>query len=331
MPLADFGIDSDEVVQAAKGVKVVGLQFPEGLRRFAPELAATLEGTGIRVVVSADPCFGACDLDLRLLDRVDRLFHFGHAPIPSLVPPGDRVVFFESQETADPLPLVDQAVALLESPVMVTAAVQYRDRLPAIKARLQELDIALGSPGPTPPRLVFPEQVLGCCFPTPAPSQMVASILYIGSGVFHPLGLAFSSDRPVIRLDPTEGRVVTLTEEKDRFLRQRFGLVAAAMDAERFIIVGGSKPGQARPELSERLAEHGRAAGKAVMVVETDLTTPERLLHFRTAEVFVNTSCPRVAFDDALRHGRPLLTPHEFLVAIGVAEWEPYRFDTINW
>ncbi|MFP4655923.1 MAG: diphthamide synthesis protein, partial [Methanohalobium sp.] len=61
---------------------VVGLQLPEGLKRQSIAIATELErSTGVEVLISADPCYGACDLDTDILDNVDILFHFGHSEL----------------------------------------------------------------------------------------------------------------------------------------------------------------------------------------------------------------------------------------------------------
>jgi 2-(3-amino-3-carboxypropyl)histidine synthase len=46
-------------------------------------------------------------------------------------------------------------------------------------------------------------------------------------------------------------------------------------------------------------------------------------------DAFVSTACPRIAIDDALRYKRPMLTPIELEVALGVRAWEDYAFDSI--
>ncbi|MEM2935699.1 MAG: diphthamide biosynthesis enzyme Dph2, partial [Candidatus Bathyarchaeia archaeon] len=46
----------------SRGAKRVLLQLPEGLKAEGPRLAAMVEGTGALAIVSADPCYGACDL-----------------------------------------------------------------------------------------------------------------------------------------------------------------------------------------------------------------------------------------------------------------------------
>ena len=51
--------------------KKVGLQFPEGLKVHATKIARQIEKeTGALVIISADPCYGACDVadvDMRIL------------------------------------------------------------------------------------------------------------------------------------------------------------------------------------------------------------------------------------------------------------------------
>ncbi|MCX6695527.1 MAG: diphthamide synthesis protein [Candidatus Altiarchaeota archaeon] len=81
MPEYDF--ETDLVVEQIKKAKAkrVGLQFPEGLKDKAVEIASLIEGkTKAKVFIYVDPTYGACDLkknqyrDLKL----DLLVHFGH-------------------------------------------------------------------------------------------------------------------------------------------------------------------------------------------------------------------------------------------------------------
>src|ERR1700687_1411384 len=89
------------------GAKTVGFQFPEGLKRKGAELARMVEeATGAEVIISGDPCFGACDLDMTLLDYVDTLFHFGHAELGDMNFSG-KVYFIEARSTVDVRPVVE--------------------------------------------------------------------------------------------------------------------------------------------------------------------------------------------------------------------------------
>ena len=50
-----------------RGAKSVALQFPAGLKRRAAGYATALEDAGFDVIISGDPCYGACDLALDTL------------------------------------------------------------------------------------------------------------------------------------------------------------------------------------------------------------------------------------------------------------------------
>ncbi len=54
------------------------------------------------------------------------------------------------------------------------------------------------------------------------------------------------------------------------------------------------------------------------------------LIDFYPVDAFVNTACPRIAIDDAVRYRKPLITPFELEVALGEKQWETgYMFDEI--
>ena len=73
---------SDLVRQLRKRrAKKVALQFPAGLKRRAAGYAGALREAGFDVIISGDPCYGACDLALGTLDYTDVLVHIGHAPV----------------------------------------------------------------------------------------------------------------------------------------------------------------------------------------------------------------------------------------------------------
>jgi diphthamide biosynthesis enzyme Dph1/Dph2-like protein len=67
----------------------VALQAPEGLKRTLPRLADDLRRRGYSVIISGDPCYGACDLDLAARDRADILIHIGHTPVDNT----ERVIY----------------------------------------------------------------------------------------------------------------------------------------------------------------------------------------------------------------------------------------------
>src|SRR4030043_713610 len=63
--------------------KRVLLQLPEGLKPEAPRLAKLVEKAGALPIVSADPCYGACDLATSEAENLggNLILHFGHAKL----------------------------------------------------------------------------------------------------------------------------------------------------------------------------------------------------------------------------------------------------------
>ena len=312
-------IDVDEIIRIAgeRGAKVVGLQFPEGLKRQGPDAAKTIESRiGAAVIISGDPCYGACDIDDGLLEMVDVLFHFGHSRLLD----DDRVVFIEYYHEVDIDAAVHNALPMLGQKVGIVITVQH---VPMI-GRIEQLLIESGrtpvvSRGDS--RIAYPGQLLGCNFSaTPAG---VDSILYVGSGNFHPMGVQLSTNVPVIAADPftSEARKVDV----EKIMRQRYAAMTRALDAKKWGVIVGMKPGQRRLDLARRIKE---TAGDAVIISIREIT-PDRLLSFKV-DAYVSTACPRVAIDDAARFSVPVLTPIEFDIVKGRRRWDELAFDEIR-
>jgi 2-(3-amino-3-carboxypropyl)histidine synthase len=83
MDNAAYDFETDRVIKEVrkKKAKRIGLQFPEGLKAYAIEIAGKIEKeTGTQTVIFTDPVYGACDTkekDAQLL-RLDMIIHFGH-------------------------------------------------------------------------------------------------------------------------------------------------------------------------------------------------------------------------------------------------------------
>lgn len=81
----NYDFELDRVVREIRKskAKLVGLQFPEGLKTRAVDVAREIEGkTGCTTVIFADPCYGACDTKEMEAEQlgVDVVFQFGHDP-----------------------------------------------------------------------------------------------------------------------------------------------------------------------------------------------------------------------------------------------------------
>ena len=292
----------------------MALQFPAGLKRRGYALAQELRAEGFDVILSGDPCYGACDLALDTLEVADVLVHFGHAPVGH----HDRVIFEPVSLDFDPA-TVREALPLLRGPrIGLVTTVQHMHLLEAVADELRragfEPVIAAGSV-----RTPHPGQVLGCSFRA-ARETGAREILYVGTGLFHPLGVQLATGARVVALDPYTGEAAAVSAE--RFLRQRFGLIERARGAERIGILISAKNGQQRLDLARRLVT---LSDRAILVLIREVT-PESLLDLG-CDAYVNTACPRLAYDDQARFPVPVLTPAEYEILMGVRSWGDYVTD----
>ena len=77
--------------------KNILLQIPEGLKHRFEELVEIIkENTSANVFISADPCYGACDIISNKVSSlgIDLIINIGHLPIPSLIDKNDIPTFF---------------------------------------------------------------------------------------------------------------------------------------------------------------------------------------------------------------------------------------------
>ncbi|MBU0763107.1 MAG: diphthamide synthesis protein [Candidatus Altiarchaeota archaeon] len=81
--MKDYVFEIDAVVKRIRetGAKRVGLQFPEGLKEHAVDVASEIEEkTDAKAVIMVDPTYGACDTKKAQAENlgVDLIVHFGH-------------------------------------------------------------------------------------------------------------------------------------------------------------------------------------------------------------------------------------------------------------
>lgn len=305
----------------------VAIQLPEGLKGYAIELVKDLEeAVDCEFILIGDPCYGACDFPAGFRDFADALIQFGHSPIPSLA--SEDMLFVEVPSVSDPLPLIQEALPLLEKRVGLIATAQHIHALEGLRERLkaEEIEVEIGRGDG---RICHPGQILGCNVTAAlAVSDKVDQFLYVGSGNFHPLAVAITTRLPVIVIDPLGREVRNIDELKERILRQRHAAVTLASGATSFAVLGSYKPGQLRKKTMEIVVNQLKEAGKEYVTILMNNFDPDYLTQF-DVDIYVCAACPRLAIDDYLRYRRPMITPPELEIALGLRKWEDYLFDQI--
>lgn len=337
MELSGYSIDVEKAAQTIikNKYKTIAVQIPEGLKRVISEIVDYFEKeTQAKIIVIADPCFGACDIvnyELRNFD-VEFVVHIGHESIPDaenfLIP----TIFINAQLTTDVSKVVEKSITFLEGKTIgIVTTAQHIHMLDAAKNILQKHDFKpIVSSGDE--RISAKGQILGCNFS--AGTNIVDSVdsfLFIGSGTFHPVGLLLSSKKPVIATDPYTNTIKKqeLGELKDTILRQRYGAIANSENAKKFGILIGIKRGQQRIELAYKIKDMLDTYNKKSLLIALDNFSPVSLQGFGDIDCFVSTACPRIAIDDYLQYKIPILTSVELEIVLGKRKWEDYTFDQI--
>ena len=324
-----YNMDLDRVISKinSKDAKNVGLQFPEGLKMQAIKIARKIESeTDATVIISGDPCFGACDVsDYKMKGSVDLIVHYGHTPLPLKyeVP----TIFVEAYAKIDLKKDLEKCLDALKdySKVALVTTTQHLHLLNEIRDYLEDngKEVVLGSSKST-----RKGQVLGCNFSSI--KDLDAEIfLFIGSGNFHPLGINLFSNTPVLALDPYNNELRRMDEYTDRILRIRFARITKARSAEKWGIIVSSKEGQYRMKLAKETKKLLEENGMEAYIILVDNVNPDVLLPYLELDAFVVSACPRIAIDDSQMYKKPLLTPQELEIVLNKREWENYQLDEI--
>lgn len=323
----EFDFETPRVIRTinGRGARKVILQFPEGLKRRAADVAAAISSqANSEVIIHGEPCFGACDVPVTDADLV---IQYGHLPIPSLETK-NSMMFIQARSNADPLPVLERALEHLPERVgLLTTAQHIHQIIPAmnfLEARGKKVLVGKGDG-----RLFAEGQVLGCnasCARNV--ERKVDAFLFLGTGDFHPLAVSLASSRPVIIADPVNNEIRDISGVRDRVLRQRHGAIELASAAKRFGILLSEKPGQRREKMARYARQLISDSGLESVIVEMNLVTPQKL-NALGLDAWVSTACPRLAMDDFAAFPVPVLTPVELEIVLGKRRWDDYVFDEI--
>jgi len=323
--MRQFDFEEERVKQEILklGAKRVLIQLPEGLKPEAPRLAKTVEKFGALPVVSADPCYGACDLAISDAESlgVDLIIHYGHSKLLRYekIP----TIYVEARATLSVSDAVERALSMLESwhKIGLATTVQHVQNLDEAREVLLHAGktVVIGDAG----RLNYPGQVVGCDYSNAKSiAKDVEAFLFIGGGRFHALGVAVSTSNPTVVADPYEKRAYAVDKEAERILKQRWASIEEARKSKNFAVLVGLKPGQRKLEEALRVKQRLEEKGKAAFLFAVKEITAEVLMEFPTVDAYVNTACPRISLDNALRFQKPVLTINEAFVVVGDLTWE---------
>lgn len=311
----------EEIVK--RKAKRVLIQLPEGLKREGPHLAAIVEKTGALAIVSADPCYGACDLATSEAKNLnaDLVVHYGHTEM--IKQAGVPVVYIEARANAHVEDTVRKAMRRLKNwnHIGVTTTVQHIHQINQVRELLLEAGktVAVGDSG----SVKYAGQIVGCNYSNAKSiSKDVDGFLFVGGGRFHALGVALATMKPTVVADPYEKKAYCLEDEAKKLFKQRWANISEARKAKNFGILVGLKTGQKRLAEAIEIKKKFERKGKEALLLTLKEITPETLMEFPNIDAFVNTACPRLALDNSSKFRKPFINLNEALVALGEITWE---------
>ncbi len=320
-----FDFEEERVKQEIQklGAKRVLLQMPEGLKPESIRLAAIVEKADAIPIISADPCYGACDLavDEGDLLGVDLIVHFGHARM--LKHEKIPTIYVEARAAVAVDEAVQKAVPLLKewNQIGLATTVQHIQLLDEVRENLlrQGKTVVIGDAG----KISYAGQVTGCNYTNvKSVAKEVEAFLFIGGGRFHALGIALATSKPTFVADPYEGRAYSVAMEAQAVIKQRWANIQQAFAAKTFGVVVGLKPGQLHLETAFQVKKVIEKSGRTALLLAIREVTPDALLEFPEIDSYVNTACPRISLEASGKFSKPVLTANELMVVLGEVSWD---------
>lgn len=302
----------------ARNARRLVIEAPDGLKHVAVELARSLSAAGLEVLISGRHTWGGCDVGFReaLSLGADGIIHLGHHGFVGFESADLPVLFLPVVSTTDPLPAFRKALEEALSSGYRRIAVGVTAQHLHVVDELEKEARALGAEPVMGFLGKFKGLVIGCSYSSLAEGD--ASVIVAG-GVFHGLGAALWTGKPVWVADPFTGEAKLVSTRA--VVARRLEALSRAIDAKKFAVVVSVKPGQRRLHVADVVVNALRKHGREAWITFFDDISREALVNLSGAEAFVNTACPRLVIDDPELFPGPAVNPGELKYVLkGVLE-----------
>jgi len=134
----------------------------------------------------------------------------------------------------------------------------------------------------------------------------VDTFLYIGDGLFHPKALVLGNNKKVHIWDPINKKYSVVTKKliETEIKRQKAAYTKFLMSKKIGVLVS-TKPGQSYFKQALKLKQ--KYKDKEFYYIAMNTINFDSLEDFPFIEVWINTACPRIGWDDTKRTTRPML------------------------
>lgn len=275
--------------------------------------------------VLGDVTYGACCVDdySAVALKVEFLIHYGHSclvpidftKIPTLY------VFVEIK--FDVRHLVDTIKQnFAGKTVALAGTIQFSTAIRAVKVELDGSGVEVIVPQAKP---LSAGEVLGCTSPA-MPKGAADAVVFVADGRFHLEAFMIANpEMKAFRYDPYLKAM--FLEEYDHIGMKdaRRNAIVKAKEAKSWGIVLGTLGRQGNPRILDRLQKKMTERGLLWSVVLMSELSPQKIALFGDSiDAWVQIACPRLSIDWGEAFGKPLLTPFEAEIALGLIHgwWE---------
>jgi len=149
-------------------------------------------------------------------------------------------------------------------------------------------------------------QLLGCdASAAHKINDYVDAFLYIGTGIFHPLGISLSIEKDVFCYDPINAMLSKIDKnEVERYNKQRKGAYLKFLESKEIGILVSLKPGQNNFKKAVELKNGLK--DKNCYIFAFDTLDFGQIENFPFVQCWVNTACNRI-LDDYSKFPKPLV------------------------
>jgi 2-(3-amino-3-carboxypropyl)histidine synthase len=197
-----------------------------------------------------------------------------------------KTLFLEAKSHIENM---DFDTSVLPKTLGLVTTIQYIDELPRIRQYLSKQGIKAELGG----------QVLGCDA-SAADKLKSETILYIGSGEFHQIGIAIRTNKKVFKLHPESMNITEITPEQiEKSQKKKKGMLLKFHTAKTIGVLLSTKSGQSTVQGGKARAErlHSQFPDKKFYYFTADTLAANELDNFPFIECWLNTMCPRLMED----------------------------------
>jgi 2-(3-amino-3-carboxypropyl)histidine synthase len=210
--------------------------------------------------------------------------------------------FFIEARYKGKVELTDEVIALLPQKIALFTTVQFLDSIAGIKKQLEKKGkkVMLLKTEHTK----YPGQLLGCNIKRF--SEEFDAFLYIGDGMFHPKALVLKNPKPAFAYNPFSKQYSKLElKDVEAMKKKNEGAKLKFMNSKEVGVLISTKPGQNQVKKAYELEK--KYADKNFYFLLFDTIDFAELENFPFIQCFVNTACPRIAYDETEKIGKAVV------------------------